>query len=131
MRGNSFNGYGKFAPILALAVVLQLLSCRPVPSKSVVADTITRYFESRGYVVEEMVVSGISSLPISQLKYMGTKGYTVRVEQMTLVFPKEMEGQKSYRKGERVTLKGTVVVREDPSNKGTWLVSFVSPDLVP
>lgn len=113
-------------------VLALILSCAPPPSKSDVSEAIIRYFESQGYDVEELVISDISSQPISELKYMGTKGYHVPISRVTLVGGRRSTNTGAHRSGERLTLtEGVVIIREDLSRKGKWIVSSVSSNLAP
>jgi len=97
-----------------------------------VSRTIIHYYESRGFSVEVLKISDISSQPLSERKYMGAKGYHVHVSNVTLVFQKAGMGGGKQKKGDRVTLTdGLIVVREDMSEKGGWIVSSISSSLMP
>jgi len=119
-------------PVIAVFVCNLIIACTPSPSKSDISEAIRRYFESQGYGIEELVISDISSQPISELKYMGTKGYHVGIQRLTLVIEKKSGDVRTFRKGDRVTLHdGVIIVREDPSRRGKWIVSSISSNLAP
>lgn len=93
---------------------------------------LAAYFTSHHFHLVAVKIDTISSQPIGQVKYMGTKGYHVAIRHIILEVRKDTSGRRQYLRGERITLReGTVIIREDPSRKGKWLVSSISSSLMP
>jgi len=63
---------------------------------------------------------------------MGTKGYHIDVNLLILEVSEDTNGQRRYEKGDRLTLhNGKVIIKEDPAQKGNWLISSISSNLMP
>jgi hypothetical protein len=119
---------GKAAWFMAVFIV----ACSVQPPRSDIESAIRRYYDAQGHRVIDVVIGDISSQPVSDMKYMGTKGYSVSVERLTLEIGKEITGSKPYTPGERVVFeKGFIAIREDPAEKGRWLIVSVSSNLAP
>jgi hypothetical protein len=116
----------------ALLIMVFITACSVQPPKSDIESAIRRYYDGLGYRVIDVVIGDITSQPIRDMKYMGTKGYSVSVERLTLEIGKEVVGSKPYTPGERVVFeKGVITIREDPAVKGRWLIVSVSSNLSP
>ena len=103
---------------LAGLILIFLAGCSVQPPASDIESAIRRYYDGLGHRVVKVVIGDISSQPIGDMKYMGTKGYTIAIESLKLEIGKDTVGQRMYVKGERVTFEdGIVTIREDPAQK--------------
>lgn len=106
-----------FFPILA--------GCTVKPDQKVVKDAIVRYFQERHYMVIEMNISEISSIPVKSRVYMGPEGYTVNIGSITLEATEDTGPPLNYKKGQLFTFSNaTINIRA--GEKGKWLVSHIS-----
>jgi hypothetical protein len=87
-------GLSHLSNILALLITISLIAlggCSVPPSETIVAKTITDYFESSHYKVVDLKIVRIEGMLLSEKTYMGTPGYVVEVVSITLE-PQEDKG---------------------------------------
>jgi hypothetical protein len=114
-------------PLVVLHAFFLLTGCNASPSKSEVARVITNYFEEKHYMVIGIDVRDIQPVPLGEKTYMGTEGYIVDVRSITLEVTEDIGAPWSYKKGQRLTFRNAVVrVREQPGQKGKWVISNIS-----
>jgi len=114
-------------PLVVLHAVFLLAGCSSSPSKDAVARVITHYFEEKYYTVIEIDVGDIQPVPLREKTYMGTEGYVVGVRSITLEVTQDIGAPWSYKKGQRLTFRNAVLhMREQPGEKGTWIISNIS-----
>ncbi|MEJ2313687.1 MAG: hypothetical protein P8Y85_02695 [Nitrospirota bacterium] len=88
-------------------------------------EAITSYFERGNYKVVDLKIGKIEGLPLSEKTYMGTPGYIVDIESITLE-PQEDKGA-DIRKGERLTfINARVRITQDREVKSLWRVTVIS-----
>ena len=89
--------------IVVFGIIILAVACSVPPPESTIKDLINRHFEKQQYRVVEIVMGEISSQPIGEVKYMGTKGYHIAIERLTLERRDDKAGQKQFAEGERMT----------------------------
>lgn len=111
----------------AWAVVMFLLgACSGGPSTDELNQVIRRHFEARGYTVVELVTGGVEPLGMAEKRYMGTEGYTVRVRRIVLEVPGRPGLTGGPQSAGRMSFTDALVsLREDPGERGRWLVTQV------
>jgi hypothetical protein len=105
------------AALLILCTVA-LEGCAPLPSEKEAKDAIIKHFEGRGYRVIALETGGIKEIELAKKGYMGTPGFVIEIRSIVLEGKAET-GQLSFR-------NGVIQVREQPGQKGRWLVSNIS-----
>jgi hypothetical protein len=110
-----------------LASLIVLTMCAVIPSEGVVNDVIIRYFEAKNYRVVELHIGNIESVSLSEKTYMGTRGYTIEVQSITLETAGGSEALLKNDKEQRITFKkASIRMREDPGQKGGWIIINIS-----
>ena len=122
MKSSSLLSLVLFFPAISL-----VSGCNHLPPERTIRETITAYFEESHYKVIEMNIGEISSIAMSQKRYMGTEGYIVPIKSMTLEATMDKSEQVRVRKGDRLTFRnGMIHVREKAGERGTWIVVNIS-----
>lgn len=119
----------KHGLLLSLSVILFFLlsGCTMPPSKNAAKEVITKYFEAKRYKVVEIEIGNIKPIPINEQRYMGTKGYLIDVEAITLEANEDIGSPVIYKKGEKLTFNnGRITIREKSDKKGDWIISNIS-----
>jgi hypothetical protein len=113
------------SPLIIVFLISILAGCSSAPSESTVEEAITSYFERGNYKVVDLKIGKIEGLPLSEKTYMGTPGYIVDIESITLE-PQEDKGA-DIRKGERLTfINARVRITQDREVKSLWRVTVIS-----
>ena len=116
-------------PIFLLTVILifSLSACSLPPSKDTVRDTITQYFEFKKFKVTDIQIGDIKPIPMSEQRYMGTKGYLVEIKSITLEATENIGLPVQYKKGEKLTFNNAAItIREKSDKRGEWIISNIS-----
>ena len=116
-------------PIFLLTFILIFLfsACSLPPSKDAVKDVIIKYFELRKYRIAYIDIGDIKPMPMSEQRYMGTKGYLVEIESITLEAAENIGLPVQNKKGEKLTFSNaTITIREKNDKKGEWIISNIS-----
>ena len=116
-------------PIFLLTVILifSLSACSLPPSKDTVKDVIIKYFEAKKYRIADIDIGDIKPIPMSEQRYMGTKGYLVEIKSITLEATENIGLPVQYKKGEKLTFNNAVItIREKSDKKGEWIISNIS-----
>jgi hypothetical protein len=96
-------------------------------SKDTVKDVITKYFQVTKFNVIHIDILDIKPLPLGEQRYMGTKGYLVKIKSITLEASEDIGLPAQYKKGEKLTFNSaTIMIREKSDKKGNWIVSNIS-----
>jgi len=112
--------------LLVLFVFLEA-GCTTTPTTGTVTSAIINYFEEKNYRVIELDISDIQPVPLREKIYMGTEGYIVGVQSITLEVLENIGEPWSYRKGQRLTFRnGAIQIKEQRGRKGTWVISNIS-----
>lgn len=120
--GRSLKGNIALALVFCICVTV---ACSVAPDSVVVEDVIRRHFEARQYRVVELRIDRVISIPLSEKTYMGTPGYTVEVQSITL--EAAADNLPGFPKGEKRTFSGaTVMIREKSGERGVWTLSRIS-----
>jgi hypothetical protein len=115
-------------PILLLTFILIFLfsACSMPPSKDTVKEVIIKYFEVRKYRIADMDIGEIKPMPMSERRYMGTKGYLVEIKSITLEAAENIGLPVQNKKGEKLTFSNaTITIREKSDKKGEWIISNI------
>jgi len=113
--------------VLLFSAIPFVSGCNPPPPEKILKETITMYFEENHYRVVEMSMGEISSISMGQKRYMGTEGYIVPINSITLEATKDKGEPVRVRKGDRLTFSnGMIKVREKAGERGTWIVVNIS-----
>lgn len=113
-------------------VFILLAGCAVQPSESTVKDVIRNYFEAKEYRVIALEIGEMKAVPLSEKKYMGTEGYRVDVQLLTLEVIEDMGAPNYYKSGQQFTFQnGSISIKEDPAKKGRWILNKISGNLVP
>jgi hypothetical protein len=108
------------------AVSLFLLSgCAVNPDHGAVKDSIARYFQERKYKVVSIEIGEVTSTPLRSKVYMGTEGYIVEVNSITLEVTEDSGPPAYYKRGERLTFRNAAV-QIRAGDGGRWTVSHIS-----
>jgi hypothetical protein len=92
-----------------------------------VKEVIIKYFEVRKYRIADMDIGEIKPIPISERRYMGTKGYLVEIKSITLETAENIGLPVQNKKGEKLTFSNaTITIRETSDKKGEWIISNIS-----
>jgi hypothetical protein len=116
-------------PIFLLTFVLIFLfsACSLPPSKDTVKDVVIKYFEVRKYRIADIDIGDIKPMPMSEQRYMGTKGYLVEIKSITLEATENVSLPVQNKKGEKLTFNNAVItIREKNDKKGEWIISNIS-----
>jgi len=109
-----------------MAVFIFSAGCTAPPSEKTVRDTIGKYFEARQYIVKDITFGKITSLPLSNKKYMGKEGYTVEIKSITLESKKDVP-LLNYKKGQFLIFSNAIIqIREKRDKSGLWEISEIS-----
>jgi len=125
----TIKNVSKHGLLLSLSVILFFLlsGCTMPPSKNAAKEVITKYFEAKRYKVVEIEIGNIKPIPINEQRYMGTKGYLIDVEAITLEANEDIGSPVIYKKGEKLTFNnGRITIREKSDKKGDWIISNIS-----
>ncbi len=116
-----------FFSLFLLPAVFLLAGCGAPPSKSLVTRVITHYFEEKHYKVIDIDIGDIQPIPLREKTYMGTEGYVVGVRSVTLEVTEDIGEPWSYRRGRILTFRNAVIhIKEQPGQKGAWVISHIS-----
>ena len=86
-----------------------------------------KYFEDRKYRIVDIDINDIKPIPMSEQRYMGTKGYLVEIKSITLEATENIGLPVQYKKGEKLTFNNAVItIREKSDKKGEWIISNIS-----
>jgi hypothetical protein len=126
-----WKGCAGFA-LASVLVSLLLVACSAGPSSDEFNQVIRQHFEARGYRVVELVMGDVDSLGVGEKRYMGTEGYTVRIKRIVV----EASGRSGIAVGQAGTgqvsfSNASVSVRENPGQKGAWLITNIQGIAVP
>ncbi|UCG78501.1 MAG: hypothetical protein JSV21_01305 [Nitrospirota bacterium] len=125
MKGNGFRYL--FLITFSLHIIA---GCSVNPSNDAIESAIYRYYSNLGDHVVDMKIGEILPQPMEKLKYMGTKGYTVKIDSITIELGEDTERAGPHNIGQQVTLTGGVItIREDPAKKGEWIIVNVSENI--
>jgi hypothetical protein len=116
-------------PIFLLTVILifSLSACSLPPSKDTAKDVIIKYFEDRKYRIADIDINDIKPIPMSEQRYMGTKGYLVEIKSITLEATENIGLPVQYKKGEKLTFNNAAItIREKHDKRGEWIISNIS-----
>lgn len=87
-----------------LTSILLSFGCHPSPPENKIRGQIIKYFEMRHYKVIDIDIGAIESTPQREKAYMGTKGYVVRINSITLE-AKNSNPQLQYKEGQKLVYK--------------------------
>jgi hypothetical protein len=92
-----------------------------------VKDVVIKYFEVRKYRIADIDIGDIKPMPMSEQRYMGTKGYLVEIKSITLEATENVSLPVQNKKGEKLTFNNAVItIREKNDKKGEWIISNIS-----
>jgi hypothetical protein len=116
-------------PIFPLTFILifSFSACSLPPSKDTVKEVIIKYFEVRKYRIADINIGEIKPIPMSEQRYMGTKGYLVEIKSITLEAAENIGLPLQNKKGEKLTFSNaTITIREKNDKRGEWIISNIS-----
>jgi hypothetical protein len=113
--------------LLTFILIFSLSACSLPPSKDAVKEVIIKYFEVRKYRISDIDIGEIKPIPMSEQRYMGTKGYLVEIKSITLEAAEKIGLPVQNKKGEKMTFSNaTITLREKNDKKGEWIISNIS-----
>jgi hypothetical protein len=105
----------------ALICAVAFVACGTVaPTEADVKEAISRHFESRGYKVLDLQTGYIQAIPMGEKTYMGTPAFNVQVSSITLAAAPERGAIV-----ERTFTNAIVRIKEQPGQKGKWIVTNI------
>jgi hypothetical protein len=117
----------KLLYFLHIAIILLLPGCKPPPSEQALKDLIAKHFETEKYHMLGIKLGDIKSVPLGEKTYMGTPGYQVDIESITLEIRQDIGKPILYRAGQKITFTNARIrIRERPGQAGTWILSNIS-----
>ena len=113
--------------LLTFILIFSLSACSLPPSKDTVKEVIIKYFEVRKYRIADIDIAEIKPIPMSEQRYMGTKGYLVEIKSITLEAAENISLPVQNKKGKKLTFSNaTITIREKSDKKGEWIISNIS-----
>ncbi|RPI36450.1 MAG: hypothetical protein EHM54_05725 [Nitrospiraceae bacterium] len=115
---------------ILILLITVLGGCSVAPSEHAVAGAITDYFKSRHYKVVNLKIEKIEGLPLSEKTYMGTPGYVVDIDSITI--EPQTDKDVGIEKSKQLTFSNARVrITQDKANKNVWRVTIISGISVP
>ncbi|MGD2080286.1 MAG: hypothetical protein PVJ36_04045 [Nitrospirota bacterium] len=114
--------------LMGILLINTMAGCSAPPSENTVAEAIADYFERGNYRVIDLKIGKIEGVPLSEKRYMGTPGYVVHIDSITLA-PRADEDIDigKGREGARLTFSDALVrVTRDMKDKDLWRVTIIS-----
>ena len=109
--------------LISLILLLILAACSSAPSKDTAEAVIIHHFEKRHYIVRNLMIGNISTIPMGNKQYMGTEGYVIRVTSITLEF---MRDTGNYKKGNYLTFNNArVYIKKSRDKNPEWIVNNI------
>jgi hypothetical protein len=117
----------KFKTALLSITLLCLAGCSAAPDKSEIEEVIIKHFEAKGYRVIHLKIGDINPVPISKKTYMGTPGYMIDVQSLTLQLGNTKENIGNNRKGEKVTFSNAhILIQQHSGTDKRWIIADIS-----
>ena len=112
---------------LTITLILLLSACSLPPSKDTAKDVIIQYFAAKKFNVADIQIREIKPIPMSEQRYMGSKGYLVDIKSITMEVSEDVGLPAQNKKGDRLTFSNaTITIREKTDKKGNWIISNIS-----
>jgi hypothetical protein len=114
--------------LMVIFLISAVAGCSAPPSEDTVAKAIADYFERGNYSVIDLKIGKIEGVPLSEKRYMGTPGYVVHIDSITLA-PQADENIEIGKgeEGTRLTFSDARVrVARDMKDKNLWHVTIIS-----
>lgn len=120
-----------FLTVPVMILVALSYGCKAAPTEGTVRDLITKDFESRHYEVTELEISDIK--PSSgEKRYMSRPAYIVDVKSVTLEAAQDVGIPVIYKKGQKLSFRNVnIEIKEDPYQKGRWVITNIKGISVP
>lgn len=140
MQGNGYKEKAKKIITVKINLLVMIFiglfalvsGCKAAPQESTIRDLITKHFESGHYKVVQLDIAGISQIALADKGYMGTEGYLVHINAITLEVSENKGVPVTMKKGQRITFKNcTINIKERIDRKGVWVISDISGIPVP
>ncbi len=103
------------------ALLIMVSACSVAPEETNVKDTIIKHFESRGYRVVKLEITGIENFPLGKRDYMAPKKYTVGVPHIELLRIDSSTGPHSS----PLTFKNASVTIRSTDKYGVWMIENI------
>jgi hypothetical protein len=111
---------------LVLTGILLSFGCHLSPPENEIRSQIIKYFETRHYKVIDIDIGAIESIPQREKVYMGTEGYVVRINSITLEAEKN-NPQLQYKEGQRLIYKnGSIRIKKNTGQLQEWIITDVA-----
>jgi hypothetical protein len=117
---------------IGLAFLFLAIGCSVPPSEGTVEEVIVKYFEAKHYKVTALDLGDIMPVPISQQKYMGTKGYIVDIQSLKLDVLKNEGMPLKYKKGQHISFtNASVTIKKVDNQDKEWLITNITGISIP
>jgi hypothetical protein len=108
-----------------LTSIFLLPGCSFSPPKNEIKNQIIKFFETRNYNVVDMDIGVIESIPQDEKTYMGTEGYVVRIQSITLEATSRNPQFKDAKGRRFIFRNGSIRIKKSTDQLQKWIITDI------